>query len=298
MGSRIGGLVFSTLTAIGSLSVAGNGGFGQQVGTRQNPCDPQTMISHEPSADRSASLEAQAKHFDWSVSAPEHSLRLDALSDEPRYSFALALLKSGKTHRAVTELRLILDNSPGLVEARNVLATALEQLGKLDEAEAEYRTALRLEPSSVYALHQLGQLLMECGRYRAAIAYVKRAAALEPRHVHHQLALAAAYAEDGQSEQALQILRSTVKANPRSFTACVNLGTLHARLQRYSEAAEVYQECLKIEPPSATTRRSLRLSLAKALLLIERNSEALDSLDAIEEVVQGQVLDFEVRYFR
>src|SRR5262249_37927673 len=82
----------------------------------------------------------------------------------------------------------------------------------------------------------------------------------------------------------------TATAHPRSAIVRASLGTLYGREKRYEEALGHFRAALTLEPSDVT-----RLSLAKALIGLDRQADALPLLS---EVIAHQPRDLEARYLR
>ncbi len=114
---------------------------------------------------------------------------------------------------------------------------------------------------------------------------------LEPQDLSHQLALSEALYENGSADEAIQLLSKTVAAQPRSGLAEFNLATLFARQKRYEEAVDHFQRSIVLDSSNDTAR----LSLAKALIGLDRQPDALPVLN---QVLQHKPQDAEAHYLQ
>ena len=167
----------------------------------------------------------------------------------------------------------------------------LQESGDLPGAESALRSALKLDGRSAAVLHRLGAVLAAQKRYTAAITYFREAAGIEPANPEHPVALALAMYDNGDGAGAIELLAATVKAQPRSALAQANLGTLYARERRYEQAEEHLRSALVLEPSNDV----VRLSLAKTLIGVGRQSEALPLLN---ELLDRKPVHAEGRFLR
>src|SRR5207302_9521191 len=87
------------------------------------------------------------------------------------------------------------------------------------------------------------------------------------------------------------LLRKAVASQPRSEQAQAGLGTLLARQKRYDVAIGYFGKAIALDSSSVPAR----LSLAKALLALDRQQDALATLN---HVLAGTPADAEARTLR
>jgi tetratricopeptide (TPR) repeat protein len=233
---------------------------------------------------------AQRGNFECAIAAFENVLRSDPNSEEARYNLGLALLENHQVARARKEFEALVQRLPTKAALRLGLGMAIEESGDLAAAESEYREALKLGPGSAQALLRLGTVLKRQKRYTAAIAYLQKAVAIEPANPANSVELADAMYENG-SAGGIGVLEKAVSASPRSAAAQASLGILLGRDKRYEEAASHFRAALELDPSDDVTR----LSLAKALLGLDRQAEAVPVL---AEVLTHQPRNPEAHYLR
>src|SRR5207247_11226722 len=169
---------------------------GQNRSGCKGPEELERAVSSRPSAAAYNALGAYfagRKQFACAIAAFEKALQIDSSSWETRYNLGLALIEKGDWERATLELRRVVAQKPGLLDARNALGTALRELGQAEAAEEELKAALRIDPRSVHALHGLGRVLMTQRRFNAAISYLTQAVEIEPGDPAFRVPLAPAY---------------------------------------------------------------------------------------------------------
>jgi len=90
---------------------------------------------------------------------------------------------------------------------------------------------------------------------------------------------------------AVALLTKTAAAQPPSAQAQASLGTLLARQKLYNEAIEYFEKGIALDPSNDPAR----LSLAKALLALDRQQDALTPLN---QVLARRPSDAEARELR
>src|SRR6266705_2596370 len=110
--------------------------WGQNRSGCKGPEELERAASSKPSATAYNALGAYfagRKQFACAIAAFEKALQIDSSSWETRYNLGLALIEKAEWERATPELRRVVAQKPGLLDARNALGTALQELG---DAEA------------------------------------------------------------------------------------------------------------------------------------------------------------------
>jgi tetratricopeptide (TPR) repeat protein len=110
-------------------------------------------------------------------------------------------------------------------------------------------------------------------------------------NLDHQLSLADALSGDGDVQGAIALLNQTISQHPDSAVAQFNLATLHARERQFTEAVDGFRKVLSLDSNDDTAR----LSLAKALIGLDRQADALAPLN---DLLKRKPSQFEALYLR
>jgi len=255
------------------------------------PCEiPKEIAGASDARNAAGAWFAQRGNTRCAIYLFREALRADPKSVNARYNLGLALIDAGQFAGAEAELRKLLAESPN---ARVHVALGVAKQGLHDDAaaEAEFRTALKLEPRSAIALQHLGESLAAQKRYTAATGAFREAAGIDPQNVDHAIALAQALDDIKSPDEGIAVLQSFIARQPNSALAEANLGTLLARQKRYSDAVGHFQRAITLDAGNMTAR----LSLAKALIALDRQPDAIPVLD---EYLRQNASDSEARELR
>jgi len=240
-------------------------------------------------------LYAEQKTLRCAIPSFEAALRLDSGYWQARYNLALALTQQGNSRRAEAELRAVIRREPDAVNAHNALGMLLQSSERWDEAAEQFKAALHVDPRFAFAAMNLAQVLSAQRRYSAAIFYLKKALEAGPPQGSVEplrLALGMAYAQDGNFKDAIATIESVVRSHSDSAEAHFNLATVYAKQGLrvgYEAAVEEFRKSLEINPDDNLAR----ISLAKALLSLQRYGEALPYL---KEYTRRKPGDYEGSY--
>ncbi|MEE8585607.1 MAG: tetratricopeptide repeat protein [Acidobacteriota bacterium] len=178
-----------------------------------------------------------------------------ALLKEPdftmaRYQLATALAFSGKSERAVREIRQALAESSQLpdLEARYIRAAEAWFSFREEEAIQAYRELLGLYPFETEARFWLGVVFGETRRPQEAIEEFETLTRLEPGlHVVWN-SLGFRYMEIGDFGRAEMALRRFAELEPDAANPHDSLGELYRRQGRLDLAAQEYETALSLDP--------------------------------------------------
>jgi tetratricopeptide (TPR) repeat protein len=131
---------------------------------------------------------------------------LPADAQEPSFTSAAALQKSGDFEAAAAEYRRFLDAHPANVEAQSNLGVVLMQLGRYEEALAAYRTALATAPSNVTVRLNLGLALYKSDQLRDAADAFNRVLAAQPDNLQARYLAADCQLRLGRPAEAIALL--------------------------------------------------------------------------------------------
>jgi tetratricopeptide (TPR) repeat protein len=214
---------------------------------------------------------------------------------------------------ALTRLNEVIEEDPGIMEARQVRANIYLQLDRAEEAAEECKEALKIDPEYNAAIFTLAQAYKKLKKYDEAIAGFERAIQLDPKdskpHVslgevfletknldkaiahfeeaisidpeHSSLAhnnLGAALLEKKRLEQAETELLRALEMRPRIPDAHYNLGLLYEERADPKRAMEEYKKEIEIHPGAHPAHFNLALLYGKMGLLQEQVYEFKEAI--------------------
>ena len=136
---------------------------------------------------RARAEDGEDKPSDWSraVREFERSSPSDtschSLLEEARFGWARGLLRSGDSDRAVRKLEAILENRPGAIRVRNLLAIVVDRRGDPDRAAELFLQNTAIDSLDVDAFFNLALVEWNRGRKLVAIDHLVRASRLAPK---------------------------------------------------------------------------------------------------------------------
>jgi tetratricopeptide (TPR) repeat protein len=127
---------------------------------------------------------------------------------------------------AIESCRRVLEQQPGLPEARLNLAAALYLNGSFAAAADACRETLKVSPDSVSAHAYLGCSLLELQRLEEALASLTRAVELDPTHSMAHNARALCLMDLGRGAEALESCQRAIESQPHRHDAYNTRGML------------------------------------------------------------------------
>ena len=202
-----------------------------------------------------------------------------ALSISPRDPAAMGNLgityqRTGKTAQAHELFQVALELQPNSPVALSNAATGLHDLGRYSEALLLARKACQLDPDAYDPCNLLGVCLFKAGEDRAAVDVLEAATRLQPNRAEAWANLSIASRSIGEEDLADKYADKAASLKPDSPGAMVALAAAQQDQGRFAEAIESYRKLLLMGTPSA----DVRAAYAHALLVDERNDEAIEQL--------------------
>jgi predicted O-linked N-acetylglucosamine transferase (SPINDLY family) len=154
-------------------------------------------------------------------------------------------------------------------------AMMLHRQGKLADAENAYRRILDQTPGQLDALQLLGVIEYQKGNFREAVGLLERAAGLAPREAGILNNLGLAMLALDRAAEALGHLDRALAAKSNFPEALNNRGNALRALGRHEEAAASYRRAIRCRPDFAEALHNLGV----ALLELQRPRDALETLD-------------------
>jgi arylsulfatase A-like enzyme/cytochrome c-type biogenesis protein CcmH/NrfG len=208
------------------------------------------------------------------------------------YRRAGTLHAGGQDEQAVQELRRVLADTPGMVDAWNLLGLALFRLARLPEAMAAFDEVVKIEPNHAGAHLALARIHAMEGRQDRAIRHAELASAAEPAEAFERLAelmLRSQRLDDA----ALYARRSLGADGSRVLSAFV-LGEVARRQGQLEEAVAAYRRAIEAQRlRKRLVVRNLHAGLADCLARLGREAEAekefLAEIEAIPHSREGRM---------
>ena len=165
---------------------------------------------------------------------------------------------------AVEECRAALEIDPEYGAAIFTMAQAYRKLKKPDEATAGFRRLIQLDPKDPKPYMNLGEISLDIRDFDAAISHLEKAIAMDPEHsaVAHNL-LGSAYLEKKMLEPAEREIRRSLEMRPQIPDAHYNLGLLYEEKGDLQRAADEYRKEIEIHPAAYPAYFNLALLCAK-----------------------------------
>jgi arylsulfatase A-like enzyme/Tfp pilus assembly protein PilF len=169
-----------------------------------------------------------------------------------------------RPEEAIEECRAALEIDPEYGAAIFTMAQAYRKLKKPDEAAAGFRRLIQLDPKDPKPYVNLGEISLDIRDFDAAISHLEKAIAADPEHsaVAHNL-LGSAYLEKKMLEPAEREIRRSLEMRPQIPDAHYNLGLLYEEKGDLQQAADEYRKEIEIHPAAYPAYFNLALVCAK-----------------------------------
>ena len=237
---------------------------------------------------------------------------------------ALVYVEMQEPHRAVTELKGILQAHPSELRVRDYLGWLYEQIDDVEKALDTYRTNIDLDSTFYDSRLHLGILLYRLTRYDEAVQHLTRAAGLKPGDSEVHLLLGLSYLQANEFERATSAFEKGLEYHPNDEDLRFNLGAAYDKLDRFPDVVREMEAVLALNPDHTDalnylgysyadrgingeeavelTRRAVALkpdngayvdSLGWALFKVGKVAEALRELQRAAELVEDDPVIFE-----
>jgi Flp pilus assembly protein TadD len=172
------------------------------------------------------------------------------------YRQAMDARREGRTEQAVAQLRAVVADSPGMLDAWETLGSALVDLGRDKEAVAAFdqlvRNAGNHLPPHLQRTHlQVAKIERSRGDLPAAIAALRRAVSLRPTDATAVSLLGTYLTEAGRAGEAVTFLEPHVKAEVPDLDVLTAYGMALAATGRRREALAVFERARAEHPADA-----------------------------------------------
>jgi len=194
----------------------------------------------------------QAQRDEWP--AAEKLLR-EILEQVPghvsaRNILALALFRQGRSEEARVEYLRSLEADPQQARVWLMLGQMDLMLGDIDRAERQLQQALAVHPGFVEAMSHLGMIENLRGRTAAAEEWFRRTMAADPAFPPVYRRLGDLYFERADWPKALDLYRKARERNPADFRSGIQEGNCLKRLGETEAAQSAYAEAARINSES------------------------------------------------
>jgi serine/threonine-protein kinase len=178
------------------------------------------------------------------------ALRLDEEQPEVRLSLARVYRSTGRSGRAVNEIKRVLADQPDNDDAHRLLGGLLAKEGQPEEALLALRTAAQIRPNYWPNQEALGIFFYGNGQLPEAIEAFTRLAKLKPRDATPFQQLGAMHLARFELALARQNFEKSnaLRPNAKSHSG---LGTVAYYDQRYNDAIREYELAARMEPTIA-----------------------------------------------
>jgi choline-sulfatase len=197
---------------------------------------------------------------------------------------ASALHAQGRHEEAVRELRRVLKETPGIVDAWDLLGLALFRMGRTAEATAALDEVVKIDPTHAGAHLALARIKAMGGRREEAIRHAELASGHEPGAAFEMLAELMLRSE--RLADAAEYARRSQKADPRRVLSAFVLGEVQRRQGQYEAAVASYRQAIEAKSlRKGLLVRSLHSGLADCLARLGKEAEAEQEFRAEIEAI-------------
>ena len=169
----------------------------------------------------------------------------------------VTLYESGDPQAALSLVRRVVAERPGMSLALQHLAFLERETGDLAGAVATLKKALAGKPDDVEIATLLGAYLNEIGRSKEAASLLQVFAERPNPEIDVLLAQGAALAQSGRAEQAIATFERALAVDPTNAAAKANLGTAYLVLRDYPKAEAALREALSLDADVSRAHNAL-----------------------------------------
>jgi tetratricopeptide (TPR) repeat protein len=189
------------------------------------------------------------------------------------YRRAMEARREGRADEAVNELRAVVADSPGMLDAWETLGTTLVRLGRETEAVAAFDEVVKRDPTSASAHLALAKIHGLAGRRDKAEKHAELASAKEPGRGFE--VLAQILLDQNRPAEAAAYARRSVAADPGRVMSHYVLGVTAQRGGSCAEAVEAFRRAIAAQArQKGLVVRGLHAGLADCLARLGQEAEA------------------------
>ncbi len=175
----------------------------------------------------------------------------------------VTLYQSGDLKGALSLVRRVLAERPGMSLALQHLAFLEREAGDLTGAIATLKKALAASPEDVDIAALLGAYLNESGRSKESASLLQVFAERREPDIEVLLAQGAALAQSGRGGQAVATFERALAIDPTNAAAKANLGTAYLVVRDYPKAEGALREALALDPDVSRAHNALGVIAAE-----------------------------------
>jgi arylsulfatase A-like enzyme/Tfp pilus assembly protein PilF len=207
------------------------------------------------------------------------------------YRRAGGMHSRGQDEEAVRELRTVLADTPGMVDAWHLLGLALFRLGRLSEATAALDEVVKIEPTHAGAHLALARIGAGQGQWERALRHAEVASVSQPGEAFETLA--ELMLRKDRLREAAEYARRSLDADRSRVLSAFVLGEVARRQGRCDEAVASYREAIESQRlRRGLVVRSVHAGLADCLARLgqeaESEKEFLAEIEAIPYSREGR----------
>jgi arylsulfatase A-like enzyme/tetratricopeptide (TPR) repeat protein len=241
------------------------GGFtsGSKLSQKENLGDPKDKIILYNKI-KMAEGASSNREYEEALTRLNEVIEEDPGIMEARQVRANIYLQLDRAEEAAEECKEALKIDPEYNAAVFTLALAYKKLKMYDEAIAGFERAIQLDPRDSKPYVNLGEVFLETKDFDKAIAHFEEAISIDPEHsslAHNNLG--AALLEKKQLERAEKELLKSLEMRPRIPDAHHNLGLLYEERGDPMRALEEYKKEIEIHPGAHPAHFNLALLYGK-----------------------------------
>ncbi len=251
-------------------------------------------------------LQLAVQHHQAGRFADAESIYRQILDQHPgitqaRVFLSLVLIATGRSAEAIDQAQQAVAAAPQDPGARFALADALLNAGQHHDAIEHYRAGLTVEPQHVTAWINLAFALLHLQRPVEAIEASRAALKQQPELPEAYGTLADAFAAQEKFDEAVEHARHAIRLLPKSAHARLTLGNVHLAAAQFDDAIAAFEEATQLMPDLADAHNNLGIALMEAgrgnesLVSFER-AVRLRPKDATRQVNLARSLEWLGRY--
>ena len=174
-----------------------------------------------------------------------------------REALARELMATSDLAGAESQLRAILEQAPGHLEANLLMARIRFQQAKGDDAVTFVRAALRTSPQNLDANTILGRYLVAQGRREEGLRHLEQALRVNPNLPDVKLEVGSLYALAGRYGDAQRMAEELERAYPKSAEPMILKGNVLLARKDYKGASEAFAAAVARRPEHPVAHRGL-----------------------------------------
>jgi putative PEP-CTERM system TPR-repeat lipoprotein len=199
---------------------------------------------------------------------------------EAHYFLGLCLYEREELENALSQFRIILNNSPGAVRARLLTGVILLKQKRADDAIAEMKKLIEGAPRYALAHNILGSAYMAKGLYDEGMKELNKTTELDPKLVDAYLKKGMFNLNKGNEKEAETDLQSAIRIAPEVLNTRMILASYYMRHNNFNKAQSLLTEGLTGKKGDA----AIYNYLAAVMLVQKKKDEGLKYLSKSKDM--------------